>query len=90
MESTGHRCIPLKKASDPKLEVFFDLCLNKRLSKQSIRRWYETPPGSLWRHCNMQQNLNVYINVSEYTLSIQNGSYLIRWEAMESSGMILE
>ena len=26
--------------------------LNKRLSKQSIRRWFETPSCSLWRHCN--------------------------------------
>ena len=32
--------------------VFCDLCLNKRISKQSIRRWLETPSGSLWRHCN--------------------------------------
>ena len=34
-------------------DVFFDLCLNKRLSKQSRRRWFETPWCSLWRHCNM-------------------------------------
>ena len=32
--------------------VFFDLRLNKRLSKQSRRRWFETPLLSLWRHCN--------------------------------------
>ena len=31
-------------------DVFFDLCLNKRLSKES-RRWrYKTPSSSLWRH----------------------------------------
>ena len=28
------------------------LLMNKRLSKQSRRRWFETPPWSLWRHCN--------------------------------------
>ena len=33
-------------------DVFFDLCLNKRLSKQSRRWWFETPSRSLWRHCN--------------------------------------
>ena len=33
-------------------DVFFDLCLNKRLSKQSKRRWFETPSRSLWSHCN--------------------------------------
>ena len=35
-------------------DVFFDLHLDKRLSKQSIRRWFETPSRSLWRHCNGQ------------------------------------
>ena len=30
----------------------FDLYLNRRLSKQSRRRWFETPSRSLWRHCN--------------------------------------
>ena len=34
------------------VDVFFDLCLNKRLSKESRRRWLETPWCSLWRHCN--------------------------------------
>ena len=33
-------------------DVFFDLCLNKRLSKQSRRRWFGMPSLSLWRHCN--------------------------------------
>ena len=33
-------------------DVFFDMCLTKRLSKQSRRRWFETPSCLLWRHCN--------------------------------------
>ena len=33
------------------LILFFYLRLNKCLSKQSIRRWFETPSHSLWRHC---------------------------------------
>ena len=33
-------------------DVFFDLRLNKRLGKQSRRRWVETTLSSLWRHCN--------------------------------------
>ena len=33
-------------------DVFSDLHLNKRLSKQSWGRWLETPSLSLWRHCN--------------------------------------
>ena len=35
---------------------FFTLRLNKQLSKQSIRRWFETPSCSLWRHCNGHGN----------------------------------
>ena len=33
-------------------DVFFDLWLNKRLSKQSWGRWLEMPSCSLWHHCN--------------------------------------
>ena len=33
-------------------DIFFDLCLNKRLSKQSWGWWFETPSRSLWHHCN--------------------------------------
>ena len=36
-------------------DVFFDLHLNKRLSKQSWGWWFETPPCPLWRHCNVTQ-----------------------------------
>ena len=34
-EFTGHHWIPLTKASDAELDVFFHMHLNKRLSKQS-------------------------------------------------------
>ena len=33
-------------------DVFFDLHLNKRLSKRSRGWWFETPSCPLWRHCN--------------------------------------
>ena len=33
-------------------DVFFDLRLNKRLSKQSRDWWFEMPAWSLWRHRN--------------------------------------
>ena len=34
-------------------DVFFDLCPNKPLSKQSRGWWFETPSHPLWRHCNV-------------------------------------
>ena len=33
-------------------DIFFDLRLNKRLSKQSWGWWFETPSRPLWRHRN--------------------------------------
>ena len=46
-ESTGYR--PVTRSFD----IFFDLCLNNRFSKQSRRRWFEAPSRSLSRHCNV-------------------------------------
>ena len=34
------------------LIFFFDLHMNKRLSKQSRCRWFGTPSRSLWRYCS--------------------------------------
>ena len=51
-EFTGDRWIPRTKASDVELWCFFDLCLNKRLSKQWWGWWFETLLRPLWRHCN--------------------------------------
>ena len=39
---------PSQRPVTRSFDVFFDLCLNKRLSKQWPRRCFETP---LWRHC---------------------------------------
>ena len=33
-------------------DVFFNLRLNKQLSKQTWARWFETLSRPLWRHCN--------------------------------------
>ena len=49
---TGPRWISRTKASDASFDVFFDLRLNKRLSKQPWGWWFETPAWSLWRHRN--------------------------------------
>ena len=66
-EFISHRRIPLTKANDAELWWFlFDQRLNKRLSKQSICRWFDTPSNSLWRHCNdiiTPTVLNIYRHV---------------------------
>ena len=51
------RAVGLSSISNPcdglwrSFDVFFDLRLNKRLSKQWGRWWFETPSYSLWHHC---------------------------------------
>ena len=43
---------PAQRPVTRSFDVFFDLGLNKRLSKQSWGWWFETPSGSLLRHRN--------------------------------------
>ena len=43
---------PAQRPVTMSFDVFFDLRLNKRLSKQSWGRWFETLSCPLWRHCN--------------------------------------
>ena len=45
---------PAKRLVTGSFDIFFDLCLNKLLSKQSLGWWFETPSRSLWCHCNVQ------------------------------------
>ena len=57
---TGHLCgeftgpgeFPTQRPVTRSFDVFFDLRLNKRLSKQRWGWWFETPSWSLWRQCN--------------------------------------
>ena len=72
-EFTGPRWIPRTMASDAvvvtrSFDVFFDLRLNKRLSKQSWGWWFETLSCPLWRHCNILNQILVWdpsLNLSE-------------------------
>ena len=50
-EFTGPGEFPAQRPVTRSVGVFFDLRLNKRLSKQSWGWWYETPPWLLWRQC---------------------------------------
>ena len=57
--------------------VFFDLRLNKRLSKQSWGWWFETPSHRLWRHCNVNASSTGPFrkNFNETCFKIQYISY---------------
>ena len=43
---------PAQRPVTRSFDVFLDLRLNKRLSKQSWGWWFETLSRPLWRHCN--------------------------------------
>ena len=45
--------LPSQRPVKWSFDVFFDLRLNKRLSKQSRRQWFETSSRSSWRHCDV-------------------------------------
>ena len=58
---TGHLCF----------DIFFDLCPNKRLRKQSWGWLFETPSGSLWRHSNdfgPKHSAHFHAHLSNYIL----------------------
>ena len=72
---------PTQRPVTRSFHVFFDLRLNKRLSKQSWGWWFETLSRSLWRHCNVSrdslyryvinaQNLGLILNISNMCLSL--------------------
>ena len=44
---------PKQRPVTRSFDVFFDLPSNKRLSKQSWERWFETTSCPLWRHRNV-------------------------------------
>ena len=52
-EFTGPGEFPTQRPVTRSFDVFFDLGLNRRLSKQPRGWWFETQSWSLWRHCNV-------------------------------------
>ena len=55
-EFTGPGEFPTQRPVTRSFDVFFDLRLNKRLSKQPWGWWFETLSWSLWRQCNVAWN----------------------------------
>ena len=67
---------PAQRPVTRSFDAFFDLRLNKRLSKQWRGWWFETPSPPLWRHRNGLTNLN-WLYYSCIHLSDQ--SLLCKW-----------
>ena len=59
------------------VDAFFDLHLNKQLSKQSQGWWFETPSCSLWRQCNGPElhnwyNVMIHIWIKTFFVGVLN------------------
>ena len=53
---------PTQRPVTRSFDIFFDLRHNKRFnSKQPRRWWFETPPRSLWRHCDANMHADVFM-----------------------------
>ena len=63
------------------LMFFFYLHLNKRLSKLSRRRWFETPSRPLGRHCNVLYGTKLHFEnvVVSVTSSLIKSSFFFSW-----------
>ena len=66
-------------------DVFFDLRLNKRLSKQSRRWWFETPSHPLWRHSNekvphncLSLHMSIRLCVQQKRLDITKNVFIVQ------------
>ena len=56
---------PTQRPVTQSFDVFFDLRMNNRLSKQSWGWWFDTLSRPLWRHCNVHElkKLNIPVNI---------------------------
>ena len=75
---------PAQRPVTRSFDVLFDLCLNKRLSKQSWGWWFETPSRPLWRHRNVFAELPFVgefqiIGVTQFPNNSPKMCYQIWW-----------
>ena len=48
-------------------DIFFDLCLNKRLGKQSRGLWFQTLSRPIWRHSNEHWRIQMIDRKTPYS-----------------------
>ena len=53
---------PMQRSVTRSFNVFFDLRLNKQLSKQSWGWWFAMPLHPLWQHCNVEWHFTMLLN----------------------------
>ena len=74
---------PVQRPVTRSFDIFFDLRLNKRLSKQSWGWWFETLSCPLWRQCNVNERkseprIEPWRTLNEIVIYCRDGSISLR------------
>ena len=78
---------PAQRPVTRSFDVFFDLRLNKQLSKQSWGWWLDTLSRPLWRHCNAENqvaNKETWWQLSTQCISPKRGTRITSWQNVPS------
>ena len=78
--SNGICEFPAQRPVTRSFHVFFDLRLNKQLSKQSWGWWFETQSRPLWLHCNgsyLLRCIKMYPHARGYLITVGKANYYI-------------
>ena len=70
---------PAQRPVARSFDLFFDLRLNKRWSKQSWGWWFETLSCPLWRHCNGMQIYKFYRKLMAAILESVTWLHFLQW-----------
>ena len=89
-EFTGPGEFPTQRPVTRSFDVFFDLCLNKRLNKQPRGWWFGTPSWSLWRQCNEFDDAIMQFDTWEHWRGLTKWIYRIHhWDPFYKHGITL-
>ena len=88
--SPVHGEFPAQRPVTRSFDVFFDLRLNKGLSKQSRGWWFETLSGPLWRHSNDLQYPGSMWHSHRLLMDIhwKSSTRSIKWFRLCHEGMV--
>ena len=71
---------PTQRPVTRSFDIFFDLRLNKRLSKQSWSWWFETLACPLWRQCNVMHEKSVEVICAVIGSQMLSDEQQLCWE----------
>ena len=73
---------PSKRPAMLRFDIIFDLCLNKRLSKQLWGWWVEKLFHPLWCHCN--------VDMQFHQISYELSEVSVTWDPCSSAASVID